>query len=173
MHTHNDTIIYERRHFFRKIYLSLYLKGFERVTQCFTVRGSWRPNRTATYWYPHSYGHQPFFPILQSCSTGGPGAQLSAGCWLLSLPHLVSKLSGLQNWSGLQKIFDLQTAQSGSRGPLLPGADFLYHILSPTLWLLVFTELYNISIAHSISPNNWPSECVTSAVFRMACLIVI
>ena len=38
---------------------------------------------------PDSYGHQRFFPVLQGCSTGGPGAQLSAGCWL-SLPHLVT-----------------------------------------------------------------------------------
>ena len=72
---------------------------------------------------PHSYGHQRFFPILRGCSTGGPGAQLSAGCcflssiisptlrstsWLIGglrahsaecwlfVPHLVS------NWSGLQ-----------------------------------------------------------------------
>ena len=68
---------------FRKIYLSLYLKGF-------CVRGSWRPNRTATYWPPHSIGHQRFFPVFKGCSTGGPGVQLSAGCWF-SLPHLVSK----------------------------------------------------------------------------------
>ena len=67
----------------RKIYLSLYLKVL-------CVRGSWRLNRTATYWPPHSYGHQRFFLVLQGCSTRGPGAQLSAGCWL-SLPHLVSK----------------------------------------------------------------------------------
>ena len=61
----------------------------------------------------------------------------------------------------------------GSRGPLLSGAGFLYHIFSPTHCLPVFTELYNSSIAHSISPHNWPSECVTSAVFGMACLIFI
>ena len=43
----------ERKHFFRKIYLSLYLKWFERVTKCFTVwEVSWRLNRTATYWGP-------------------------------------------------------------------------------------------------------------------------
>ena len=42
-----------------------------------------------------------------------------------------------------------------------------------TNWLPVFTELYNSSIAHSISRPDWPSECVTSAVFGMACLIVI
>ena len=53
------------------------------------------------------------------CSTGGPGAQLSAGCWL-PLPHLVTNGSVLQ--TGLQ-----------------------------THWLPVFTELYNSSIAHSIS----------------------
>ena len=50
------------------------------------------------------------------CSTGGPGAQLSAECWL-SLPHLVTNGSGLQtNW--------------GSRGPLLPGGGFLYLFFS-------------------------------------------
>ena len=40
MHNHNDTII-KTTESFRKIYLSLYLKGL-------CVRGSWRPNRTAT-----------------------------------------------------------------------------------------------------------------------------
>ena len=45
---------------------------------------------------PHSYGHQRcVFLVLQCCSTGGPGAQLSAECWL-SLPHLVSDFSGPQ-----------------------------------------------------------------------------
>ena len=42
-----------------------------------------------------------------------------------------------------------------------------------TNWLPVFTELYNSPIAHSISPHNWPSGCVTSAVLGMACFIVI
>ena len=58
IHTHIHAETYstqydERRQFFRKIYLSLYLKGFERVTKGFTVwEVSWRPNRTATYWPP-------------------------------------------------------------------------------------------------------------------------
>ena len=45
------------------------------------MRGSWRPNRTATYSPPHTYGHQRFFPILQGCSTGGlgPSSLLVAG----------------------------------------------------------------------------------------------
>ena len=79
----------------------------------------------------------------------------------------------------------------GSRGLLLPGGGFLYHILSlnslvpnsirgpedpfcrvvafsaasslqlvwsPTHWLLVIPELYNSSIAHSISLHNLLSE---------------
>ena len=45
---------------------------------------------------PHSYGHQHcVFLVLQGCSTGGPGTQLSAGWWL-SLPHFVSNSSDLQ-----------------------------------------------------------------------------
>ena len=70
---------------------------------------------------PHSYGHQRFFPVLLGCSTGWPGAPLSAGCWL-SLPHYVT------NWSGLQ-------------------TDWISCALS-----------YIIVHAHSISPQNWPSE---------------
>ena len=122
MRNHNNDPIKTSDTVLRKIYLSLYLKGL-------CVRGSWRPNRTATYWPPHSIGHQRcVFLVLQGCSTGGPGAQLSAGCWL-SLPHLVT------NWSGPQ-----------------------------TNWLPVFRELYNNSIAHSISPHSWTSE---SALVRI------
>ena len=70
-----------------------------------------------------------------------------------------------------------RAAQPEARGPTLPSEGFLNRILSPTglqsHWLPVFTELYNSSIAYSISPHNWPSGCVTSAVLGMACLIVI
>ena len=53
MQKHNHAIIDERTQFFRKIYLSLYLKVFERVTKGFTVwKMSWRLKRTATYWNP-------------------------------------------------------------------------------------------------------------------------
>ena len=108
----------ERHSSFRKIYLSLYLKGL-------CVRRSWRPNRTATYWPPllwpsaflsRSPGllNRGFGPSLSGCwfslphlisnlsdpqlLNRGPGAH-SAGCWL-SLPHLVSNSSDPQliNW---------------------------------------------------------------------------
>ena len=100
------------------------------------VRGSWRPNRTATYWPPLLWPSVFLSRSPGCCSTRSLGAH-SAGCWL-PLPHLVTNGSGFQ-----------------------------------TNWLPVFTELYNSSIAHSISPHDWPSGCLTSAVLGMACLIVI
>ena len=59
----------------RKIYLSLYLKGL-------CVRGSWRPNRTATYWPPLLWPS-----ALLSRSPGLPNRG-PALCWVLfSLQH--------------------------------------------------------------------------------------
>ena len=84
------------------------------------------------------------------CSTGGPGAQLSAGWWL-SLLHLIN------NFSGPQLI----------RAPRASSAwcGFPYQIssLTPTVWLFVSTELYNSSMPTSIAYS----------IFGMACLIVI
>ena len=82
------------------------------------VRGSWRQNRTATYWPPLYWPKPRFFPVLLGCSTGDLGAQ---PLWdMFSFPHLVC------NWNGLQ------TAQSGVWWLPLLGAGFLYRILSPT-----------------------------------------
>ena len=93
--------------------------------------------KTATYWHPQPLWTSPCVVlVLLGCSTGGLGAQ---PLWdMFSFQHL------LTNWSGLQNSL-------GSRGPLLLGGGFPYHILSLTNWLPVFTELYNSSIAHSIS----------------------
>ena len=117
------------------MYLSLYCKGSKRITQSFTVRGSWRPN-----WYiyidPHSYGRQ------RCVFLGSPGAQLSAECWV-SLPHLVT--------NGSLKLLGAPRAPS-------TGSGFHYHILSatlwtPTVWLPVLTELYNNS-----TPTQSPTQ---------------
>ena len=74
--TQNTTTQWRRAtQFFKKIYLSLYLKGL-------CVRGSWRPNRTAIYWPLHSYGHQRcvFLVLLMlNRRSGGP-----AFCWVLA-----------------------------------------------------------------------------------------
>ena len=85
LHKHNNTTITSDT-VLRKIYLSLYLKGL-------CVRGSWRPNRTATYWPPLLWP-SAFLSRLRGCSTGGLGPSLS-GCWF-SLLHLISNSSDPQ-----------------------------------------------------------------------------
>ena len=104
--------------FFKKIYLSLYCKVcvWEGI-------GDW--TKTATYWPPQPLGTLPCVVLVPlGCSTGGLGAQPLGD--MFPFQHL------LTNWS------DLQT-QSGSRGALLPGGGFLYHILSLTR--LIFNSL--------------------------------
>ena len=70
---------------------------------------------------PHSYGRQRcVFLVLQVCSTGVPGAQLSVGWWL-SLPHLIT------NWS---------PNYWGLRGPRRPGMAFPTTSYQQLLWTL-------------------------------------
>ena len=80
---HNNAIIKTSEDFFKK---NIPLTLFERLRVWEGVG-----DRTELqYIDPHSYGHQRgVFLVLQCCSTRGPGAQLSAECWL-SLPHLVT-----------------------------------------------------------------------------------
>ena len=111
----NDSTIKTSDTVLGKIHLSLYLKGL-------CVRESWRPNRTATY--------QRFFPIILGCSTGGPEAQLSAGCCFL---YSVISLT----------LLELQNSLIGGSEAPSAGAGFLYHILSPNSLNFQRTELYN------------------------------
>ena len=89
---------------------------------------------------PHSYGRQRcVFLVLHGCSTGGPGAQLSAGWWL-SLLHLIT------NWS--------PKLHRGSRGPLRPGVAFpTTSRLYSNCLTSVLTELYNCS-----TPTQSPAQ---------------
>ena len=130
--------------FFRKICTSHFIvrvrKGLLKVLLWEGVGD----RRELQYIDPHSYGRQCcVFLVLQGCSTGGPGAQLSAGWWL-SLLHLIT------NWS--------PKLHRGSRWPLRPGVAFpttSYQQLlwTPTVWLLVITELYNNS-----TPTQSPTQ---------------
>ena len=141
MRIHIDAINKSSDKVLRKMYLSLYCKG------C-VIEGPGDRTKTAKYWHP-----QPLRAslcvvlLLLDGSTVGPearGPSLSGTCShpsMFSPTGLVSKL------------------HRGARGPLLLAGGFPYHILSPTLWLPVLTELYNSSVVHSI--------------FGMACLIVI
>ena len=72
---------------FRKIYLSLYLK-------CLCVRGSWRPNRTATYWPQLSWPSALCLSHSSGLLNWRPGGPLR---WVLFfLLYLVSNASDLQ-----------------------------------------------------------------------------
>ena len=95
-----------------KIYLSLYCKGSKRVTQGFTVRESWRPNRTAIYW-------PPLLWPSALCLSRSPDAQPEA--------HSAGFLYCILSPTGL-----VPKLHRGSRGPLLLGGGFPYHILSST-----------------------------------------
>ena len=171
------------------MYLLLYCKGSKRVTQGFTVKGSWRPNRTAIYWPPtlmaisvvsflFSRAAQPEAQGLSSLLDDGfLYCILSLTCLVPKLhrgsrgplllgggfPYHVLSQTPLAPTRLLSNSSDLQL-NWGPWGPPLLGGGFLYHTLlqilwSPTHWLPVYTELYNSSIAHSI--------------FGMAYLIVI
>ena len=110
MQNHNDDTIRTSDTVLRKIYLSLYLKGL-------CVRGSWRLNRTATYWPPLLW-LSAFLSHSPGLLNWGPGTQ---PLWVLVF----------SNASYLQLVWS-PPAQSGAWGLLLLGAGFLYRILSPT-----------------------------------------
>ena len=81
MQNHNNTIIKQMgEDFLRKIRTSLFIvrvrKGLLRVLLWEGVGDQ----TELQYIDPHSYGRQRcVFLVLQDCSTGGPGAQLSTG----------------------------------------------------------------------------------------------
>ena len=115
---HNDSIIkmHVGRLLYKYMYLSLYCKGSKRVTQGLRVRGSWRPNITATFWplllWPSA--------LCLSCSPGllnrRPRGPL---CWVMA-------------------FFTASYLDPNSSGPQAPLAwcGFPYHISStpsPTL----------------------------------------
>ena len=122
------------------MYLSLYCKGSKRVTQGFTVRGSWRPNRTAIYW-------PPLLWPSALCLSRSPEPEAQGLSFLLSAGFLYHILSATS----------LDPNSSGPQEPPPPG--FLYHIFFSNssnlqlIRLLVLTELYNSS-----APTQSPTQ---------------
>ena len=129
---HNDDTIITSDTVLRKIYLSLYL----------CVRGSWRLNRTATYW-PRLLWASAFLSRSPELLNRGPGAQ---PLWVL----VFSTASCLQLvWS--------PNSQSGVWGLPLLGAGFLYRILSPTGLVSKLTDFLSTLIY--IIVQRPPSSC--------------
>ena len=145
MHTYTYThvqfiltqwIIKTSEDFFKKIYISLYCKGLKRVTQGFTVRGSWRPNRTAIYW-------PPLWWPSALCLFRSPDAEPEArGPTLLAF-----------STASYHQLVGSPNSIGGPEGPFcwvvaFPTTSCLQLVWCPTHWLPVLTELYNSSIAH-------------------------
>ena len=66
------------------------------------MRGSWRPNRIATYWPPLYWPWPRFFPVLLGCSTGGPASLGASFLYCtLSSTRLISKLTDFLSSPGL------------------------------------------------------------------------
>ena len=133
----------------RKIYLSLYLKGL-------CVRGSWRPNRTATYWPPTLIALSVSFPFSWAAQPGAWEPSLS-GCWF-SLPHLITNWSGLQNSIG------------GLEGPFCWVLAFSTTSLLQNSLNFLCTELYNSSTPTQYLPitghRNMHFRCLWNGMFN-------
>ena len=136
--------------------------------------------KTATY-----CSHQPVRVSFSFswCSIGGPGAQLSAECWL-SLPHLVSNSSDLQLiWSPTHWLTVFTELYNSSITHMIAHSIFgmaclivikqkylscssqvtLFRCIS--LWVyhgLLPCPISSARSAYAISFDFWPLECVTS-----------
>ena len=112
--------------FFRKIYLSLYLKGYESY---YLWEVSWRLNRTATYWPPQLFWlQQHFFLFFWAAQPGGLGTQL---------------LLGHGSYSSIFSPTDLNLLSLG-----------LYNNLTPTYFLWASKFILNSTIRQSrLSPD--------------------
>ena len=126
------------------MYLSLYWKGSKMVTQGFTVRGSWRPNRTGIYWPPLLWPSAlclSFSPVLLNRRFGG-----SAFWWVLAF----------STTSCHQRVFKLT---GGPAGPFCRVVAFsttsclqLTHFLSSPSYIIVQSP------AQSLEWHVWSSS---------------
>ena len=120
------------------MYLSLYCKGSKRDTQGFTMRGSWRPNRTAIYW------PSLLWPSAL-CRSRSPGL-LNQGPTLLAF-----------STASYHQLVWSPNSIGVPEGPFRPGVAFpttsrLYSVRL-YLWIPVLTELYNSS-----TPTQSPTQ---------------
>ena len=120
----------ERTHFFRKIYLSHFIRnGCERVTKGSCVRGELETEQTATYWPP--------VPLSLAALLSRSAGLLNRGSWVPIGPCWVLVLSTASY---------LQLTDSKLTEPICgPG---LYNCLTPPCFLWA-SHLYPIQPVHS------------------------
>ena len=144
--------------FFIKYFTSHFIcKVSKRVTQSLRVRGSWGPNVTEIFW-PRSYGRQLcVFLVLHGCSTG-PWSKLFCVLAFLTTPRLLPSSTVLLALllAYLHWLVELNWPELNSSA--------LYYLQTPTRWY---------GHASTTTSDIWGPGCVTSAFFRMACVIVI
>ena len=93
----------ERTHFFRKIYLSHFIrKGYERVAKGLCMRGELETEQTATYWPPVPLSLAALLSHSAGCSIGGPEGP--ALCWELVLTALNCNSNFNCNWLQLTQL---------------------------------------------------------------------
>ena len=98
MQNHNYDTKRRATQFFRKIYLSLYLKGFERVTKGFTVwEGELETEQNCNILTLTLMAITAFLSRSPGLLNRGPSL---SGCWF-SLPHLISNWSDFLSSPGL------------------------------------------------------------------------
>ena len=115
MQNHNDDTIKTSDSVLRKINLSFYMKGL-------CVRGSWRPNITATYWPPTLLVITAFLSRSPGLLNRGPGGPASLGAGFLY--RILSPTRVIPN------------SQSGAWGLPRLGAGFFYRIWLQLVWSL-------------------------------------
>ena len=120
----------ERTQFFRKIYLSLYSKGFKRD---YVWEVSWRLTRTATYWPPNPSGYNSIsFPFSWATQPGTWGPSL---CWDMVLIPASLQLSDFLSHPGYIIIWHpptfcgvtIRTQFNPSKVKVIPGCICYLH----------------------------------------------
>ena len=106
----------ERTQFFRKIYLSFYWKGFEKVMKGFVWEVSWRRNKDCNILTPTLLAIAAFLSHSPGLLNWGPVGPASAG----SGSHSSTATSDFKLWSPTHWL------------PVAPG---LYNCLTPTCFL--------------------------------------
>ena len=154
------------------MYLLLYCKGSKRVTQGFTVRRSWRPNKDCNILTPTLMAISVVsfsFSRAAQPEAQGPSSLLDDG-----FLYCILSPTGLQKPSGVPRApsagcgfpyhilspTSLIPIHQGPKGPLRQAfstTSYQQLLWSPTHWLPVFTELYDSSTPTQ-SPTQLPTQ---------------
>ena len=110
--------------------LTLFVR-VRKVVWGFTVRGSWRPNRTEILW-PQTYGRQCCVFLVLWCSTGGPEATLLGDGFLYGILSASSPDLNSSGPFGLMWLSLHITSPTGCNSTRSSNSTELYNRSTPT-----------------------------------------